>query len=966
LDHDLAYGLANLLEEHGHHDLALTYTDRAIQAAPQLAASAHTLKAGILRDQAIVAAEQIVEAEQELAETDRRSPTAILQEQPEFANAKQELMAARLIARSDYKVWDGIADVARAEGNNQDLLEALLERQRYAPQEGLTETVDMWEEMIQTTVRLSGEVGPDEPGEIRILEHSRYDDETLRDVTEYSDPIDVPASVLLLEQAAAMRTAALETVKRLSDTMSGEKQDAALERIRNSFDATAWDELPPEQYMVLNLEEAQRAREIHDTRRREDTSTERRVAVLEHVVENTDDVGIRGALLIGHYITPSGSQTDYGSGSRAIIDLRKNNRHTLVTGIPGAGKTNTELALGTGLVADGIPTIMIDAGKRPQYLSWPAMLEKHGIKVNYLPLNDMAVSLGLLDPDKDYDPQRYLDDWVGLWAMLTDAREPFINFVEEGGQKIFADLGFAVADEEGRVNPYAFENPRGPSLKAYTDAISNAAKTAGYSTVAGDVIAFTGRRTGMVKRPPIHRIIDRSNQLLSMNQMLREATLIDATGISNESRRAFGVAALALSINQELDLRRREFGNKDLPLNGAVILGEAKTVLRYRPGASAEANMAQTERGEYFARMIAQWRGLGEAVIAGNQESETIIEEAAKDSAIFIAHRANDPKDRRNTVDLMQGTDDDFTLLSNLEPGQALMRTPEMDAPRLVRIVEVPREEVHLNAMRNVQDPPLRGRQPKQVRSRLEQEAAETDALRSESAGLQIWITTMALSHMGRTPLPDALPGIQEFWDKTTPRHREAVLETIVDMVVDEREFAYRGRVDTVKARLKDLAISHLEGVSIAGKLPGTSLTVPEIIWAQAYERNTTPYLARAPSRTDGPAPKVVALPGTPIPHDTVENQIAALEEHEYAALPDHPEGQRAARNGILGENKGKMLYGAIANYFRGGERDRRKQVRILEEQMGLVRPGEPKTGPLSRLLALINRVIDEETDEAA
>jgi hypothetical protein len=937
LDHDLALNLATMFKKNHCDDLALKYADKAIAATPQIAANAHLLKADILLGKA----------------GDEAARQA----------AREELVEAHSISPKDYEVYQGLAKLARAEGDDAALLGALIEQQRYAPSGDKWSAVSAWEEMIQTTVRMGENTPEDEPGQIIIEEYTHFDPDTRRYVTTYSEPKPLSAREVLLREAATMRESALVAIQRLFDSEMGQDQDAAMERIQNSINPELLGAIELPEHLQLNEVDAEAAKRLHDLRRDATISIATRFAILQEVVENEERSGRRGAVMLGYEIDPeTGARIgSSGSGDRIIVPYTYINRNGEINGQIGYGKTTTEMALALAFANDGVSVMLVDSGNRPQYLPFVKSLEDRRIPVNYLSPTDpnaAFISLGLLQPRPGYPAQVYLDDLKAMWDMLTNAREPFSNFVDEATQKFYASLGYDI-EVDGLPNINVLAIPRIARIRPYTDSIVNTAEYAGYSTVAGDVTAFTGRRTGQAKVEPIGSLIDTTGQMLDADRLIREASVYDVTGIKDPARKALAVAAMVLKLNQSLEARRQEMGNRDLPLNFVLIIGEAALVLG-KPTVIGVENMAQIERAERFSQIMTQWRGPGAAIIASSQ-NRNLISNVSDNSVVKIVHRTDSPEAQAEAARVLRASDAQREMLGRLKPGQALIYTPDMDrsGPKLMQVKDIPREEAKLTEPR-LADPPIAGVQPSRALTNREARLARTQAASSKSANLRFWLTSLTISHMSNTPLGKSLPGIKEWWESTSERQREAVLDAAVDNIIEDRASVLPYEAEILKNRVKDVAASHLSGVPIAGRQPGTSLTVPELVWAKAYEKDKWPYYDRTPDEY-GPAEKVTGLPGSPIPDTTVREQVEALEKHEHAALPGFPENQKTFWIALLGKSNGAALYGSIAQIFKGNVKDRPKQLRLLEEQMGLVKPGEPIAGPLSKLLSLPNRLLFKE-----
>src|SRR6516165_920586 len=128
------------------------------------------------------------------------------------------------------------------------------------------------------------------------------------------------------------------------------------------------------------------------------------------------------------------------------VPLPTLNRHTLVTGATGAGKSQTVRHLLTGLTRAGLPWLVIEPVKSeyPGMAGRLAGLGPAGEVTVLNPADPAAIPLSVnpLAPERGYPVQAHIDMVRALFLAAFDADEPFPQIIAQALQRVYEASGW--------------------------------------------------------------------------------------------------------------------------------------------------------------------------------------------------------------------------------------------------------------------------------------------------------------------------------------------------------------------------------------------------------------------------------------------------------------------------------------------------------------------------------------------
>jgi hypothetical protein len=220
---------------------------------------------------------------------------------------------------------------------------------------------------------------------------------------------------------------------------------------------------------------------------------------------------------------------------------------------------------------------------------------------------------------------------------------------------------------------------------------------------------------------------------------------------------------------------------------------------------------------------------------------------------------------------------------------------------------------------------------------------------------LRLWAQTLVLAFVTGRPLPRVPPELRSAWRALSPRSRECVLATILDVAVTTRATALRRYYDPrcLLSVAAAVAVRMLEGAADVPFRAGQLWVIPQLRWLHETERLNP--LGRATIRLDDIAPPLdFGLAGLPDwPGIRVRDRLGGLQRHPLSM--ESARNRRSARIALLGEDGRGSFDVDLATAAIGLSAQAR--LRYAARMMGVGAPGS-EPGWLEVVLSWPHRII--------
>jgi hypothetical protein len=422
-----------------------------------------------------------------------------------------------------------------------------------------------------------------------------------------------------------------------------------------------------------------------------------------------------------------------------LVPMASLNRHALVAGATGSGKSQTVRHLLEQLTRAGVPWLAIEPAKS-EYAAMAGRLGPAGQLTVISPADPGAVPLSVnpLAPEPGYPIQAHIDMVRALFLAAFAADEPFPQIMSQALQRVYADCGWDPVTGAGL--PGAASGPVVPTLAQLQQAALDVIDDVGYGReLQADVRGFVEVRLRSLRIGSAGRFFEGGHPA-DIGRLLRRNVVLAIEDVANDEDKAFLIGTLIIRIVEYLRLRARGAASvlpgEDLrdtesgvragdpagieaaaetagagEQNGTVgsdRAGESGPGTGIRGGGAAgetvgglrhvivieEAHRllraARQGPGEHavelFASLLAEIRAYGTGIIVAEQIPAKLVPDVIKNSALKILHRLPAADDRELVGATMNLSPDQSRQVVSLEPGVAAVFADGMDRPLRVRV----------------------------------------------------------------------------------------------------------------------------------------------------------------------------------------------------------------------------------------------------------------------------------------
>jgi uncharacterized protein len=595
------------------------------------------------------------------------------------------------------------------------------------------------------------------------------------------------------------------------------------------------------------------------------------------------------------------------------VPLATLNRHALVTGATGAGKSQTVRHLLEQLAAAGLPWLAIE----PVKSEYPAIAGRlgrgEGVAVTVInPADPAAIpfSVNPLVPEPGYPVQAHIDMVRALFLAAFDADEPFPQIMAQALQRVYEESGWDVVTG-GRV-PGAVAEPAIPTLAQLQRAALAVIEEVGYGAqLQADVRGFVDVRLRSLRIGSAGRFFEGGHPG-DVTALLDRNVVLVLEDVANDEDKAFLMGTLIVRIVERLRLRAGAGVREGL--RHVIVIEEAHRLLR-----AGREGRASAHAVELFASMLAEIRAYGEGLVIAEQIPAKLISDAVKNTALKVVHRLPARDDRELVGAAMNLDEPQSRQVVSLAPGVAAVFADGMDRPVRVRVpFGGDREQIWpgppppLVARRSPACGPVcAGGSPCTLRGIRRAELLATpgspgsagEASEPGEAWLRLWAETLVLAFLTNRGLPAVPAGLRHRWPAHDRRLRECLLATVLDRAVRSRAVAVRTCYDpaALAASAAGAALRLLDEGREAGTRQGPGWVIPQLRWLHEMEQ-VFPLGGGRPDPADCAPPTDFALPGLAgWPEMRMGHRLRALRRHPLST--ELPRNRLLAWTALLGDD---------------------------------------------------------------
>jgi hypothetical protein len=374
------------------------------------------------------------------------------------------------------------------------------------------------------------------------------------------------------------------------------------------------------------------------------------------------------------------------TGNLYYVDVDALQKHTIVCGVTGGGKTNTCFYLLGQLWKFGIPFMVCEPAKS-EYRHMMLMSETFKGVGQAFSLGDETVSPFRLNPFeimKGVKVQTHLDALKSVFNASFEMYSPMPQVLEKALNAIYSVRGWDLVQNKNRrlppgINPGDPDCPPEiyPTMKDLYEIIEPITESFGYSERIGpDVQAALKARIGSL-------LIGGKGQMLNTRRsippevLFGRPTVVELKMVSEDSEKSFLIGMLLVFLYEY----REALGPHD-HLQHVMLVEEAHRLLKNVPtGQSGENANPAGKAVEFFTNMLAEIRAYGQGFIIADQIPNKLAPEALKNTNLKIMHRIVAVDDRDSMGGTMNLDDVQKRHVTALGQGRALVYAEKMEQP---------------------------------------------------------------------------------------------------------------------------------------------------------------------------------------------------------------------------------------------------------------------------------------------
>jgi DNA helicase HerA-like ATPase len=377
-----------------------------------------------------------------------------------------------------------------------------------------------------------------------------------------------------------------------------------------------------------------------------------------------------------------GELLDHGAHAGELrLPLSSINRHVLIAGASGSGKTTTVLTLLAGLWRDhGIPFLVIEPIKR----EYRSLLETPGmrdVRVICLGRDDLSpLRLNPLAPPPGVRREVHAGAVMAALKLALPLFAPLPQLLDDALDRTYelAGWGLDTTIEDGVP---------APSLRALLPAYDLVIEQEGYVGEARNLAAALRVRLKSLLRGSRGRVLD-TVESVDFDRLLEHPVVIELDEVVDGDEKAL----LSAFVLERLRAAARGRGTTGR-LAHVTVLEEAHRLLgRAHEGRlgreGGDDTRAQAVRS--LCEAIRELRAQGEGFVISTQSPADLARAALATTGTRVLHRIETADDRDAVLDDLAASELDREAAARLRQGEAIARWPEHDEAELLRVLPAP------------------------------------------------------------------------------------------------------------------------------------------------------------------------------------------------------------------------------------------------------------------------------------
>lgn len=365
-------------------------------------------------------------------------------------------------------------------------------------------------------------------------------------------------------------------------------------------------------------------------------------------------------------------------GHPVSLSLAALNRHVLVVGSPGSGKTSTVMSTLVQLWRDhSVPFLVVES----VLSEYRTLLEASGMEdLRVITLGNERLGpfrLNPLAPPPGVRCELHRGAVLASLKLALPLTPPLPQLLAKALSRTYLDAGW---DDDTVLE----DGIAPPTLRDLLRSFTQIFDQLGYVGEARNIgVAFKVRLESLLEGSR-GKVLDTVSSV-DFEAMLERPLVIEFNEIIDADERA----VLAAFILDRVRSSAKRRGSSGGVLKHVTVIEEAHRLLARADSGRADSESGDRARADSvkaFCDAIAELRSLGEGFVLSSQSPSRLADAAVANTGTRIVHRMESATDRAMMLDDVDADERTRAAAASLAVGEAVLRSPERDEAELVRV----------------------------------------------------------------------------------------------------------------------------------------------------------------------------------------------------------------------------------------------------------------------------------------
>lgn len=362
------------------------------------------------------------------------------------------------------------------------------------------------------------------------------------------------------------------------------------------------------------------------------------------------------------------------------IDYNELNRHCLIVGLTGSGKTNTTKNILHNIYEGSnhsIPIMVIEPAKKEYW-------ELYKLGFDDLQIYTVGSSNPLCNPYclnpferiGNIALQTHIDNVYAAFKASFIMYTPMPYILERAIYEIYEDYGW---DLKTNINLKGTDLY--PTIEDLYLKIPTVVTNMGYDQkMRNDLIGSLQARINSLRLGSKGDTLN-VRKSFPISEILKKNVVIELEDIGDDDVKAFIISMLLIQL---VELRRQE-EDCQLSIKHLLLIEEAHRLLKNVGSGTGENADPRGAAVEFFCNLLAELRSKGQGFLVADQIPSKLAPDLIKNTNIKIVHRTVDKEDRELMGGAMHMTDEQTEYLASLRMGEAAIYSEGDNRPKLIK-----------------------------------------------------------------------------------------------------------------------------------------------------------------------------------------------------------------------------------------------------------------------------------------